>query len=386
MKYLFWRGDSLWCRYPLPQKPAMYPLGIYRVSKSKAETQRCERLGELKLSEFRVNSVTGELQAKRVIEYNPKFWRLVGRYWYYCLRFKKSGSNERYHLAHCLKRFGSREAKSITREDVELWRQEMVKSGSQVNAVNNRYAYLKRVFTWSNSESVPGKRIMYDPCIGLKKLPGAKVRTFVLTREKFERNYILLRDGRKWPGEKPDKHCSSWQIPPDPKFALFYLGLWETMRRPEEVSQYTWEMITQYNIDGHMVNCFQVPPELSKTDSYDVVLISDRLFAEISATIPHKGLVFTNADGNRWKEWSRHKAKLVRVYGEDAGWIRDCRRGSITNKIEAEGFDPVHVKMQSGHKTDAMFQRYRIGKLKNVCKMYENTEENTGKKGINGTK
>lgn len=382
-KYLYWRGKSLWCRYPLPDKPPCYPLGIKRINDTKAEKERCMRLGELKISEFRVKSVTGELQSKKVVEYNPKYWRLVARYWYYHLRFQKSGQNERYHLKHSLNRFGHKYAKEITREDVILWRQEMVAQGGEVNSVNNRYAYLNRVFNWANSESKADKRLGYSPCIGLEKLSGGKIRTFVLTAEKFERNYLLLRDGQKWKYEKPNKHCSQWQIPPDPRFALFYLGLWETMRRPEEVSQYTWEMVTEYIIEGERVRCFQVPPEIAKTEDYDVVLISDRLWFEISSTVPHKGLVFKNSKGQRWRYWDRHKRKLKSVYGKDAGWIRDCRRGSITNKVEVEGHDPKHVMDQSGHKTTSIFERYRIGQLKNRLKIMKPKSGNEGASNVN---
>ena len=67
----------------------------------------------------------------------------------------------------------------------------------------------------------------------MKRMPGGKVRTFLLTKEKFERNYKFFKSGRKWQNRKPNKHCGEWETPPSPGFARFYLGLFETGRRPE---------------------------------------------------------------------------------------------------------------------------------------------------------
>lgn len=364
-KYLYWRGNSLWCTYPLPDKPPKWPMGIKRRKETRQETERCVALGELKLSEFRVKSVTGELTAQRKEEYNPSYCALVLMYYQTHLKYEKSGKNEWYHLKHSLVRFGRIPAKEITREDIVLWRQEQKQAGVAVNTINNRYAYMQAAYEHSNSDSLPEYRLNYDPTLGMEKLPGAKVRSFVLTEEKFERNYALLRDGKKWPNEKPNKHMTDWMVTPDPRFALFYLALWETGRRPEELSQYTWDMATELEIDGRKVRFFFVSPELAKTDEPDQVVISDRLWYEITQLGYRKGLIFRNSRGDRWQEWRRHKLKLEKVFGTDAGWIRDCRRGFVTHKTEVLGHDPMHVRMQSGHKTDSVFERYRIGNLRN---------------------
>lgn len=366
-KYLYWRGHSLWCRFPLPGYPRLFPLGI-KTTGTAADRRRCEKEGEELLAELRTRAKAGTLLIenadKEEAPKDYKFWRLIGRYWYYHLRFQRSGRNERYHLMHSLKKFGYKYAKSITREDVELWRQEMVKNGSSINAVNNRYAYLKAVYSWSNNESTAEMRIGCDPTRGLEKLPGGRIRTFVLTREKFERNYQYLKTGEKYL-EKPNKHCSPYKVPPTPRFALFYLALWETGRRPIEVSRYTWEMCNEINVDGRVIHRIAVPPELNKNDRFNNVVISDRLWREISQLGYRHGLIFRNQEGNRWKHWSRHKRKLEKKFGQDCGWIRDCRRGMITHKVETCGRDPMHVQMQSGHSTKSVFERYRIGDLRN---------------------
>jgi hypothetical protein len=376
IKRFFWRGNSLWVRFSLEGYPPRFPLGIKRISSSKTEIARCLKLGEEKLAALRAEtSLKGTVFDRELVEsqkeYNPSFCALCLLYYHNKLKYKKSGKNEWYHLQHSFKRFGKLPAKSIRREDIEVWRQEQKLSGVAVNTINNRFAYLQAVYAWSNQDPEPEHRLNYDPTVGLQKLSGAKVRTFVLTEEKFERNYLLLRDGRKWPAQKPNKHCTAWQVPPDPRFALFYLALWETGRRPEEVSQYTWDMVTTLEIDGSPVRFFFVSPELAKTDEPDQVVISDRLWHEIQSLGYRHGLIFRNANGDQWKHWDRHHRKLELVYGKDAGWIRDCRRGFVTHRTEVLGCDPRHVRMQSGHKTESVFNRYRIGQLKNQTKVVE---------------
>lgn len=385
-KHLYWRNNSLWCRFQIPGKPKRYPLDIYRINKSKAETERCIRLGELKISEMRVKSVTGELTARRVKEYNPTYRRICRRYWCNKLRWKKSGKNELYHLLHSYKHFGTRFAKEITKDDVENWRQKMIKTGSSINSVNNRFAYLKAVYSWSNSESDQKKRLNYDPTIGLEKVAGGEVRTFLLTEDKFERNYQFLLNGEKWKPEYKPKHAGWWRYTPDPRFAFFYLMLWETGRRPEEVSNYTWEMVNVVDIkeaDGSSreVRFFSVPPSLTKTKKFQNVIISDRLWSEMHQLAYRSGLIARNANGQQWRHWDRHKVKLNDKFGADAGWIRDTRRGFVTRKRSGEGYDEATVMMQSGHTTREIFRRYDIKDIAEQAGMFKtgkNKAEKTG--------
>jgi integrase len=144
------------------------------------------------------------------------------------------------------------------------------------------------------------------------------------------------------------------------------LGLWETGRRPNEVSQYTWEMLHELDVDGRKIHALFVPPAIAKTDQPDVVPLSDRLWNELFQLGYRTGFIFRNAEGSRWQYWDRHKRKLKLKFGPDCGWIRDTRRGFVTHKCEVEGHDPAHVRAISGHRTDAVFNRYRIGNLRNI--------------------
>lgn len=349
-KYLYWRGNSLWGRYPLPDRPEFYPLGIYTTG-SPSDRKRCERQGEEMLAALRTKAKEGRLfdifDTHTEEPYNPKFWRIAGRYWVGKLQFNKSGSNERYHLLASVRRFGDRYAKDITTEDIRRWLREQKSAGVAVNTINNQLTYLKAAYRYANESEEGRRRLGHNPAVNVEKLPGGNVRRFVLTKEKFERNYEYLRSR-------------------NPRFALFYLALWESGRRPLEVSQYTWEMLQSMPIDGVETWYLAIPPEIAKTAEYDVVLLSPRLLSEINRLGYRHGWIFRNANGDRWSNWEHHQAKLVKAFGDDAGVIRDCRRGFVTHKTEVEGHDPFRVRQATGHKTNAVFERYRIGKLRNL--------------------
>ena len=65
------------------------------------------------------------------------------------------------------------------------------------------------------------------------------------------------------------------------------------------------------------------------------------------------------------------KGKLQKAFGNDGGVIRDTRRGFVTHKCEVEGRDPAHVRAISGHRTDKVFARYRIGMLRNIVSVVQ---------------
>lgn len=367
IRFLTWRGSTLYCSYPVPGRPERYSLGIHTTGSS-TDRARCEREGERALASLRTQTVTGKFFdiEKKSTFYNPTFRRICRRYFSNRLRRQKSGRNEEYHLRHSYRHFGNRIAREITRDDVESWRQKMIRDGAAVNTVNNRFAYLRAVYAWANSDR-PERRLGYDPTIGMEKLPGGNVREFVLTAERFERNYAYLRDGEKAEEGTRKKQATPWAATPCPRFALFYLALWETGRRPLEVSQYTWEMIHELDIDGRKIRALFVPPAIAKTDKPDILPISERLWSEIKQLGYRTGYIFRNEDGARWRYWKRHKRKLEKKFGPEAGVIRDTRRGFVTRKCEVEGHDPAHVRKISGHRTMATFERYRIGDLRNIA-------------------
>ena len=353
MKYLYWRGLSLWCRYPLSSYPACYPLGI-KTTGSRTDKKRCEVLGETTLSALRTKAKEGTLFEKpeeekpeEEPEYNPRFWRILGRYWYNHLRFKKTAKSEKFHLIHSLRKFGKMYAKDIEAGDINKWIERM-KVDSQINPINNRLSNLKAVFNYANSEEKEKYNLNYNPTKKIKKLKGGNVRRFLLTPEIFERNYQYLKTK-------------------SPEFSLFYLALWETGRRPLEAGLYSWDM---YSFDEQGV---YIPKVITKTDEDDFLPFSDRLASELMKipTFLRTGYMFKNTigtplicmiDGKLRNNCYYHMKKLRNKFGNDVGWARDTRRGFVTRKAEDEGFNFNEIMLVTGHKTFSTVKRYSIGK------------------------
>lgn len=339
--YLYWRGRSLWTRWP-----KRMPLDIHRTGDGRAETARCVRLGEQALAKLRVEVVEGKFFDKAAeteeAPYRPRFWRLVGRYWYHHLRFQKSGANERYHLAHSLREFGGQPAHEIEAVDVQRWMRRQRQKGVAVNTVNRRLAYMKRAFSYAKAEASPRHRLDYDPSAGVHALSGGNVRQYLLTPERFERHYEFLREA-------------------SPRFALFYLGLWETGRRPLEVASYMWEMLDMED------QGLEIPASITKGKEPAWIPVSDRLFVEL-VSIPEAertGTIFKNHRGRPWlwearpgvvrNSCHRHMSKLRERF-PGAGWARDARGGFVTRHADAA--DLSTLMSLSGHRDVRSVQRY----------------------------
>lgn len=355
-KYIYWRGLAVWCSYPFNGYPKLWPMKIKALDNTKAEKRLRESQADEKLRQMMADVQRGELRKLGYIEYNPRYWRIVGDYWYKHLRFEKSGSSERYHLMASLKKFGPFNSKDITADDITLWMNEQKVEGKAVNTINRRFAYMKAAYKFANRSSLKNKKLNYNPTDDVSKMSGAKSRTFVLTKEKFERNYAYLKKEY-------------------PKFSLFYLALWDSTRRPkEEVSQYQWEWVntiyktftkedkTTYQKEFHII---QVPKEITKTDQHSVVIISERLWNELEKLPYRDGLIFRNTINRRWVDWKFYAKALKEKFGDDSGWIRDCRRGGITHSKQVLGLSDDVVMKQSGHKDRSVFDRYNITDLDN---------------------
>jgi integrase len=346
MKYLFWRGRSLWCRYPHPDRPETYPLKIKRANDTEKEIARCLKEGERALAAIRTRAVEKKFFdiQKPVEPEDPPFCVLALEYWSYKLRYKKSGANERFHLAHSVKRFGPYPVSTITDKAIRLWIADMSAAGASTNTVNNRITYFKAALNHAKSDL--GRVIAFDFRIvdQIEKLRGGNVRQFVLTEDRFERNHEFL--------EKRS-----------PEFARFYLALWETGRRPEEVARYTWRMLDTSRQE------LAIPADINKKGLAQTIPISDRLFWSVINTTPgHKrdGYLFKNRYGRPWLNFELWATRLKDAFGDDGGWIRDCRRGFVTHKTEEIGADESQVMELTGHVTSSTFRRYRIHKPENL--------------------
>lgn len=372
-KYLYWRGNSLWCRYKVPGWPDKYPIKIKASSTKKTERATLERtLGEPTLSRIKAavvdERVRKELahlffenskkhkQAPEKVEekpYNPKYWRIVARYWHHHLRHQKCAPKDKYHLKASLAKFGDRYAKDIHSEDIADW---LHSTGDRaVNTRNLRLAYVKQVFKHANLETNKKYRLEHNPAATLSKLPGAKVRQALLTPASFQRNYDwLVSEGYG-------------------RYAFLYLMCWETGRRPEEVAQYQWEMVTDRETSTGPVPVFVVPGNITKTNKAQDVVISTRLWDAMQQLGYRHGFVARNADGGMWQNWWRYIKKLRLHFKDEAVWLRDSRRGFTTRKIENEKKNPFHVMRSGGWTTMSTVKRYNIGQIDSMVDVMRGT-------------
>jgi integrase len=232
----------------------------------------------------------------------------------------------------------------IDRTVIEQWMQELRRKNEfEVNSVNSTLAYLKAIFQYAVDERTELRyHIDYNPAKPVAKMKGGKVRGFVLTRERAMENY-------------------QWFKQNIPMFAPFYLTLVETGRRPVEVSQYTWEMIQDIEVDGRVVHVFTVSPELAKTNKPSILPIPESVWNAIREQAWRTGLIFRNTANHRWYSWQNPIERLREAFpGIEVGWLRDTRRGFATYKVQTCKMDRGAVKSVTGHKTDAMFDRYCI--------------------------
>jgi hypothetical protein len=374
-RYLFWRGNSLWSRMPIKGFPEKYALDI-RSTGTESDRAECVKLGEKALAGLRTKAIEGSLFDMKKEEpekkpYKPKVWRLLARLWWFNLRFKTKGVSSQ--IRPGLKKFGHLYFDELKISDLTLWANEMRAEGKEIATVNLYIDIVKQAYTAAFpgprcQESDDKKHIPKNPIVAYKRIPGANVRTELLTKDKFEEGY-------------------SWLKVNNPALGTFYLGLWESGRRPYELRQYSWEFIQTVEVEGVTVHFFNVPPSITKTDAFDTVIISPRLWATINQQAWRTGPVFRNPSGEKWwleNEWNRpqHFPAMRVALGPGAAgrWVRDCRRGFVTHKTEIEHCPPNHVMSSSGHHTMQIFNRYRIGQLQNkVAVMHPELRKDQGK-------
>ena len=361
MQNLYWRDNILWCTYPLLGYPRRFSLKI-KTTGDREDRSTCERLGakiiELLRSrhidgtlfnykEFKLRSKNGTLfesVKEKKAHYNPKYWRLVARYWWFHLKHTKSGQSEKYHLIHSLKRFGSRYALEIEPYEVENWLKGM-KGTCAINTINLRLSYMQATYNHANIRENKFK-INYNPTRNIKKVKGGNVRNFLLTPEMFERNYSFLNKDH-------------------PLFAIYYLALWETGRRPAEVAQYRWEW---YSVEDRSLS---IPAEYIKgMKEPEEIPISQRLHDALMRSERRQGLMFPGNLGNPFFYWTKdgqqrnnhyRYMKLLRdKFGANSGVTRDTRRGFVSRKLDKEGHRLEDVMMLTGHRTHSMAKRYRV--------------------------
>jgi len=290
-------------------------------------------------------------------KYNPKFWRLVGLYWHYHLRMKRSAKQERSKLNVLLKEFGREYAVKITRDRVRAWvnksRSKQSSRGTPYNVgtINRWLAYLKAVYYNACDEDCDeGKRLERNPAARIDPIEGETIRQHLVNEYDFRRMYNAA----------------------NPWFRPLLLAAWETGCRPEELYKTTWS-----NVDM-IERVIYLPTNITKTGEARIIPMSERLFDEIKSLPKKSEYAFTNHIGGRYRD-VRNEVQRIRERTGNNFWFRDMRKGFVTRKV-SEGHDYFAIMSITGHRTTATFKRYNIGTLAQARKVVDSRPKSDGNK------
>ncbi|CAK0768603.1 Tyr recombinase domain-containing protein [Gammaproteobacteria bacterium] len=333
----YWRGRSLWIDYSVHGERFREPILKRRNDDSK-EVRRCEIMALKVLHKRDIQIVEDKFFDIRK-RYDPKFWRIAGRYWKYHLSLQKSAKVERYKIVSLLKKWGRTPASRIDANDVILWMEELKNDGYQINAINNRFAYFHAIIHWALRESQVDKRLDANPILNVKALRGGKVRKKKKVSGQFERELEAAR----------------------PCFRPLYFAAWESGCRPEELFGLEWE-----NVDMEE-RLFIFPADHIKTFEDRVVPISDMLFDVVKDLhVKRKNpIVFPNNEGRRYtRQGIRWDMAIIRrAIGDADIWFRDTRKEFVSRKISKEKIPIPDVMAVTGHKTYSTIKRYCLDKI-----------------------
>jgi len=87
--------------------------------------------------------------------------------------------------------------------------------------------------------------------------------------------------------------------------------------------------------------------------------------------------------GSQIVDFRRAWEKATTSVGLPNLYFHDLRRTAVTNMIEDFGFSPEEARQISGHKTNSMVERYRIGTERSVLRVAARLSErlNAGERG-----
>lgn len=350
-KYLYWRGESLWCRYPLPDHPRghRYPLGLR--SPRDGSRAQCEREA-LKNGYLPVRADPHpDLLHPRQPVYNPTVGDL-------CDRFRSSvasnlSSSVRVTINGLKKRFGKRFWDQITVEDLHTWVTQAFRQKMAVATAKNYTYWLQRVFEFASSETDLSRRIPTNP---IEKFQFPKMTCAIRT------HYV--------PPESFHKYLN-WFQTRFPEFVPFYTAMILTGRRPSEIAKWDWNNVGEEQHNATIIHFIEVPSLDTKTKTQDRVYIPEDLWAVIKMQGWRNGYVFRNTHtGKPWASpvWNYRIRVLKRAFPNDPILQkmvpRDTRRGLISYRLEyapvEERWDAKVTQQVVGHKTISSTERYRV--------------------------
>lgn len=270
--------------------------------------------------------------------------------------------------AHVRPHFGPRLAASLIPQDLKEYRGLKTRAGLSDTSVNRHFAYLRRSFVLGHQEGI----VLSVPAFTFTKEDNR--RTGVLNAEDYPRLLAALPDCLK------------------PLLIFgYHLGI-----RSGELKKYRWEMIDWTK------GILRVPAKIRKNREDGVVpllagggvldcivqlkTIRDTLYPNCPWVFFWHGEVTMRRayPGTQIRDFRRAWEKAAESVGLPNLHFHDLRRTAVTNMIEEYGFSPEEARQISGHKTNSMVDRYRIGTERSVLRVAAKLSERLSGAGERG--
>lgn len=354
-KYLFWRGSALWSRFPRPDKPKghRYPLGLKAPgdgSKAACE-KRAMSNGYLPLV-AEPNQKLFEKHEPEVEPYRPKFSYLCDRFTEHVASLKSVSVKGT--ILQLKKHFGDRYWDELSKDEVNIWTNNLLKTNYAVATIKSYSYWLKRVYQHATEESDIRLRLPRNP---LEKIKAPKIKSAI-------RDHYVPPDCLSRYLEWFNKHY--------PHFYPFYSAMVYTGRRPSEVAMWDWADVREEDMKGIPIHYVITQSTKAKNGRQDKVYFTDSLWDIIKTQAWRTGLIFRNPcsiDG-MWKScaWCYRVKSLKQAFPDDKILQkmipRDTRRSLISYKTEfaplEERLDVKVVQQVVGHESINSTERYRV--------------------------
>ncbi|MEA4857079.1 MAG: tyrosine-type recombinase/integrase [Solidesulfovibrio sp.] len=279
------------------------------------------------------------------------FGELATRYLEWAKRNKTSWKEDEYLLRkRILPLFADRPAATITRTDVEAFRDSLADTGRlSPMTIKHHLVVLRRVYNWASATPVTDEpdRMLFEgrnPVVGIRMPLIDNERIRFLTREEADR---LLEAATE---RLPELHD------------IILLALLTGMRR-QEVLGLTWQ-------DVDMVNrLITIPAGLTRTKRSRKVFLDDEMSAMLQLRREHAQTPFVFpglSHGHRGEDQvTRQFDALVNAIGLNDG-VTDAKhkvvfhtlRHTFASWLAQAGADMHHLMELTGHKSLSMLQRY----------------------------
>jgi integrase len=325
---LFKRGDIFWVAYSLDGKE-------HRESAKTTDEKEA-----LKFFQNVRNKLGADREGARKME-TPQARRLTISKLIGALRadFELRGilsAPNACHLNRTEKYFGKLHAAKLTPADVDAHITEQRAAGVADATINRTLAFLRLAYNLAIQQETLNRA----PFIRHLSEDGNEREGF-LTPAQFEK---LLP-----------------YIPPD--LQDFVAWGYATGQRRGETTQMTWGMVHG--------NAVHIPKEITKTKKGRVLPLDTKLAAiierrrkaarqvEIDGTTQLSEYIFHRGDGQRIGSFEKSWKTACKAAGLAGTLYHDCRRSAVKNLIDAGVPRAIAMKV-SGHRSEAVFERYNI--------------------------